>query len=369
MKDIIQHRQALHRIPELAFAEHKTQHYLLEQLRSLPHLTIHTAARTGLIAEYCQGSGPYLLFRADMDALPITETTHVDWASTHPGRMHACGHDMHMAILLGLIQRIVSQKPVGNFLFVFQPAEESKGGASYLLNSGILDGYDIKAAFALHVSGTLPVGTISSRPGPFFAATRELDVQFAGKSAHVAYSHNAPNALAAATWFYQEFKRISAAWSPKELIADFGLLQSGTVRNVIADKARLEGTLRTFDNAVQKEVCALLEDAVTLANARYKTSGSISYPCDYHLVDNNPQLFTQFAALIDESPWQLHHAQPVMAGEDFGYFSQHWPSLLFWLGADDGSHHDLHTPNFLPSEEALEVGVDVLCQLANKALK
>lgn len=366
MKDVIQHRQALHRIPELAFAEYKTQQYLLGQLREIPLLNVHTAARTGIIAEYRQGSGPFLLFRADMDALPITETTHVDWASMHPGQMHACGHDMHMAILLGLIQRIVTSKIAGNFLFVFQPAEENEGGAQYLLNSGMIDDYSINAAFALHVSGTVPVGTVSSRSGPFFSATRELDVQFIGQSAHVAHSHEAPNALAAATWFYQEFKRNTSSMSPHDMICDFGVLQSGTIRNVIAETARLEGTLRTFDYALQTKICTMLEDTLHKTNERYKTTGSIAYPNDYHLVDNNAELFTRFSSLIARSPWHMHHAQPVMAGEDFGYFGQRWPSLLFWLGADDGSHRRLHTPDFLPSEDALEIGVDVLYRVAEE---
>ncbi|MCD6180762.1 MAG: amidohydrolase [Candidatus Cloacimonetes bacterium] len=366
MKDLIGYRHTLHRIPELAFEEFKTQRYLLAELKIFPLIAIHCADRTGIVVEYQQGSGPFTLFRADMDALPVTESTGCSFVSTHPGLMHACGHDMHMAILLGLIKRITTARLPGNFLFVFQPAEESKGGASYLLASHILDAYDIDAVYGLHVSGSLPVGTVGSRPGPFFAATREVDIHFSGIAAHMAYSQRGINALAAATWFYQEWRRIAQNYSSQEVICDFGRMQAGTVRNVLADSATLEGTIRTFDPDIQKEICHLLEHAAEETNQKYHTTSAISYPLDYQMVNNDPAIFNRFLTTIQNSPWHFSHAQQVMTGEDFGFFTNRWPGLLFWLGADDGSHHDLHTPDFLPADDALAVGVDIFYRIAQE---
>jgi N-acetyldiaminopimelate deacetylase len=186
MLNFIKIRKYLHQIPELAFEEFKTKEYLLKILKMLKDIKIHTFDFPGILVEYSHGKGEYTLFRSDMDALPITEETGCDFASEHPGKMHACGHDMHMTILLGLIEKVSNERIEQNILFLFQPAEEGKGGAKRILDTGTLDKFPIKETYALHVKGDIPVGTVSTKPGIFFANTEEVDIVFTGIGAHVA---------------------------------------------------------------------------------------------------------------------------------------------------------------------------------------
>ncbi|NLN85252.1 MAG: N-acetyldiaminopimelate deacetylase, partial [Candidatus Cloacimonetes bacterium] len=194
--NLSQIRRELHRVPELAFREHKTKELLLAQLEKLPRIRVQEfSTNTGILVEYSEGNGPYRLFRADMDALPITENTGCAFSSQHPGLMHACGHDIHMTVLLGLIERVVSQALPRNLLFLFQPAEEGEGGAQSVLAEGLIQEYEVEAAFALHVASGLPVGTVSSRAGIFFGIPQEFDVSFIGRSAHAAFPEKGVNAL------------------------------------------------------------------------------------------------------------------------------------------------------------------------------
>lgn len=356
-------RKDLHQIPELAFNEHKTQKYILEILNRYPGLEIYTFDFPGIVAVYKINNDDYKLFRADMDALPISENTGCDYRSTHKGKMHACGHDIHMTILIGLINKVINNALGQNLIFLFQPAEEGKGGAKRVLNTGILDKFKIKEVYALHVNGKFSLGTIATRPGIFFANTEEVDLKFYGKSSHVAFPENGKDALWASVLFYHEFrKRINTLDNNNKILCKFGKLNSGVARNVIADFSLLEGTLRAFNQAdkklLEKSLKSIAKDVAEKSNLDYK----VKFSNEYVAVNNSEGLFLKLRTISKQLSYEFYRAKPVMTAEDFGYFTQKYKGLLFWLGA--GNNYDLHSPQFLPDDSVIDYGVEIFYKLA-----
>lgn len=360
--NLIKIRKDLHQIPELGFKEFKTQAYIMNILKQFL-LTLHTFDFTGIVAEYKKNDGDYLIFRADMDALPITEETGCGFESIHKGRMHACGHDIHMTILLGLIEKVVKIKPDQNILFVFQPAEEGEGGAAKIIETGIFNNYKISAAFALHVYGKLPIGTISTKSGIFFANASEFNIRFEGKTAHVAFPENGKNSFVASIDFYQEMKKKLSQRFGDKYICEIGKISAGQVRNAIPDKTVFEGTMRSFSNENQNEMKNILREIAQEIQAKTDVKIIPEFLSDYVSVDNNDDLYQKFVTKIKDSKYQFLEANAVMTGEDFGFFTKKFPGLLFWLGADNGDHYDLHYSKFLPDEKAIDVGIDVLWKM------
>jgi N-acetyldiaminopimelate deacetylase len=358
-------RKHLHQIPELGFSEFKTTKYVIERLKQYSELKITTFDFTGLLVEYSHGNGDYKLFRADMDALPIQEDDGCLFHSLHPGLMHACGHDVHMTILLGLIERVIKSELKENLLFVFQPAEEGYGGALRFLQTGLLDKYQISEAYALHVNGHLPVGTIETKPGVFFANTQEVTVKFIGKSAHVAFPQNGRNALAAGADFYLNLQiKIKEEFSEhNKAICEFGKMQAGTVMNAIAAECSMDGTMRAFEIEDWNVLKSILEDTATASAAKYDLKHELVYNNFYKRVVNHPDLYEKVKSRTIELGLNFKEATAVFTGEDFGYFADRYKGLLFWLGAHSGQMMDLHSTNFLPDEKAIDVGLKVLYDL------
>ena len=360
--NLINIRKDLHQIPELGFEEFKTQEYILNILKKLP-LILHTFDFTGIVAEYKKNEGPYLIFRTDMDALPIIEETGCGFESKHHGKMHACGHDIHMTIMLGLIEKVIEKNPERNILFVFQPAEEGEGGAKKMIETGIFDDYEVSGAFALHVFGKLPVGTVSTKPGIFFANASEFDIYFEGKTAHVAFPNNGKNAFSAAIEFYQEMKKRLTQKFGQNYICEVGKIFGGQVRNAIPDKTVFEGTMRSFSIENQNEMKSILREIAREIEKKTQVKITPKFLSDYVSVNNNEDLSLKFKAKIEKSKYKFEEAKAVMTGEDFGFFSQKFPGLLFWLGADNGDHYDLHYSKFLPDENCIDVGIEVFWKM------
>jgi N-acetyldiaminopimelate deacetylase len=365
MLDIKKIRRDLHKIPEPAFKEYKTQKYILSILKNYPQLQLHTFDFTGIVAEYTVADTAYTLYRADMDALPISEQTGCEFTSQHPGFMHACGHDMHMAILLGLIDRVVTENVKQNLLFVFQPAEEGFGGAEKMLHTGFLQKFKIQQAFALHVSGKYPVGMVSSKNGYFFANSEETEVNFYAQGGHVAYPGPGKNALQAGVQFYQLFfEQLHLRYGSSDIICDFGKMISGTAMNSIPAKCSLEGTLRSFSLAEHREIKNLLRNTAKQIAGQYKVKYQVKFGVFYAAVYNSDILFNHFKKVVKQTEYKFEPAEKAYTGEDFGFFAQKFPGLLFWLGASDSKQEkDLHEADFLPYESALEVGVDIFYKL------
>lgn len=368
--NLAQIRKDLHQIPELAFEEYKTKAYIKSTLESWlggigsPWELIEFQSSTGLLLVYKAGKAKdgFQLFRADMDALPLEEATGADYSSQHPGKMHACGHDIHITVLLGLIHKVRQEKPAANLLFLFQPAEEGKGGAESILKEGVLQSYDISAAYALHIASGMPVGTISSRAGVFFGIPQEFDLCFYGKSAHVAFPEEGVNAIACAVDFLHEIQPAVRELSSEErVIVHIGKMQGGRIRNVIADECCLEGTHRTLRKSTQEVVNQLLEHTAARVAKRHNARHSLQLLGSYDPVVNDKKLYHRLIECCRTLALKFVESPVMMTGEDFGFFTTLYPGLLFWLGS--GCNEALHSPKFLPDEGAILVGVDVFYAL------
>jgi N-acetyldiaminopimelate deacetylase len=358
-------RKELHQIPELAFGEFKTKELLLNYLQGLQGITIHQFKNnTGILVEYSHGVGDYLLFRADMDALPIEEATGCDFTSQHPGFMHACGHDIHMTILMGLIHWVVGTQLTKNLLFLFQPAEEGQGGAESVIAEGLLQNYTIKNAFALHVSGSLPVNTISTKAGIFFAIPQEFDLEFIGKSAHAAFPENGRNALQAGVEFYENMQSyVKKQFGSSQVIFNIGELNAGTIRNIIPDKCVLKGTHRTLDKTTRDMINAEIDNFANRIAQHYELEYKFTPLCTYDPVVNDVALYEQLKKSCSTLGMNFIESKVFMTGEDFGFFTSLYPGLLFWLGAGEDAK-DLHSNQFLPDANCIPVGINLLYNLA-----
>lgn len=364
--DLNKIRKELHKIPELGFEEIKTQKYILQLLENLDGLKIHTFDFPGILIEYSHGNGKYKLFRSDMDGLPITEDTNCGFESEHKGKMHACGHDMHMTILIGLIEKVIADNVSENLLFLFQPAEEGKGGATRILNTGILNEYDISEVYALHVSGEMKTGEIASKTGIFFANTQEIEVVFKGKSAHVAFAEKGINALTAGIEFYLELENEIRKEFPigKPVICAFGKMNAGVVMNAVPAECRLEGTFRAFTNEDHEILTALLENVKSKIAKKHGVDAETIYKAFYKEVINDEKLFEKLKVKATEMQIEFKEAEMVFTGEDFGFFTEKYNGLLFWLGVgNENDNADLHSPKFLPDEKAIAIGVEIFFKL------
>ncbi len=364
MFDLINIRKELHKIPELGFEEIKTQNYILQLLKNFDGLKIHTFDFPGILVEYSHGNGKYKLFRADMDGLPITEETNCEFSSEHKGKMHACGHDIHMTILLGLIEKVVTNNIDENILFLFQPAEEGMGGATRILNTKILDRFQISEVYALHVNGGMTTGEIASKTGIFFANTQEIEVIFKGKSAHVAFAEKGINALTAGAEFYleiqEEIKRIFPIGKP--VICAFGKMYAGVVMNAVPAECRLEGTFRAYTNDDHKTLKTLIENVKTKIAKKHGINAEIICKAYYKEVVNNEILLEKLKEKALDMQIEFRETDKVFTGEDFGFFTEKYKGLLFWLGAGN-NNADLHSPQFLPDENAIDLGVEIFFKL------
>jgi len=364
MLNLYQIRKELHKIPEIGLQEFKTKKYILNVLKQFGNIKIHEFDIPGILVEFSNGDGKYKLFRSDMDAISVFEETNCDFQSLHPGRMHACGHDIHMTILIGLIEKVVHEKIEQNLLFLFQPAEEGLGGAQKILESEIWDKFEIFESYALHVNGALPVGTVSTKPGIFFADTEEFHVFFEGKSAHVAHPEKGHNALAAGVEFYQIFHKILKETSFEDsVICEFGKMQAGTVVNAIAANCTFEGTMRSYTPNDKKKIKTLLKKSAEEASKKHKVKPKISYLASFIAVNNSAILYEKLRQRSSDLNIKFVPAERVLTGEDFGFFAEKYGGLLFWLGANQGEIHDLHSTKFLPDGKAIDVGIKVFMSL------
>jgi len=362
--DLTKVRKELHQIPELAFQEVKTRELLLSYLQKLPDIIIHRFANSnGILVEYAHGKGDYLLFRADMDALPIEEKTGCDFASRHRGMMHACGHDIHMTVLLGLIFKVVESGTRKNLLFLFQPAEEGLGGAESVLAEGLIQSYQVSCVFALHVSGKLPLGTVSAKAGIFFAIPQEFDVEFIGKPAHAAFPQDGKNALKGGLEFFQKMDEyIKNLQSTETVIFNIGLMQSGNIRNIIPDRCLLQGTHRTLSKEVRNRVNAEINAQAAKTAAKHQLGFEFRLLCTYDPVVNDSLLIKRLETTCRELDLNYQESGVFMTGEDFGFFTTLYPGLLFWLGAGEEAG-DLHSDKFLPDDRCIQTGINLFYQL------
>lgn len=347
---IIEDYRALHRIPELGRVLPKTHDYLYKSLAGLP-CQAFSPADGSICAWFDFGKDRTLAFRADIDALPVEESTGLPYASCHPGQMHACGHDGHTAILLDFARRITRNRPPRrNVLLIFQCAEETDGGAKAICDSGVLEAYGVEAVFGLHLWPGLSKGTIFSRKGAMMSRSCEVTAHITGCSAHITQSGGV-DALAAGVAFYTKAQALGVR---------FGKLISGNARNCISGHTVLEGTLRTHDDGafsrIRTALLALAEEIRQQTGCGVDLIVSEGYPA----VNNPAWLYDKVQQL---SPIQPLPA-PALATEDFSFYQRRVPGIFFFLGLGDTP--PLHAPDFHFDEALLPIGAALWETIAHK---
>jgi len=360
MIDLKKFRTDLHQIPELGLEEFKTQAYILDVAKNL-NCTIQTV-KTGVILYFDHQAERTITFRADMDALPIEEATGLPFASNHPGKMHACGHDGHMAILLGLAHWLNDNGTTlnKNVVLVFQPSEEKNAGANVIIDSGILQELRTEAIFGLHLWPGKAKNSIWTRSHEFMASASELDIHLTGRAAHVADSHLAADALQAASQFVIDAYEMEAKL-PKEVfrLLKFGEMHSGSVRNAISDSTSIYGTLRSYDPTIHQHMQDELQRIAAQTDAKFGTITAINYIAGYDAVINDAELVTRVKSFISTVN-ELE--KPVLQAEDFGLYRRICPALFFFLGVGDTA--PLHNEKFDFDTTVLETGLDLFIKIA-----
>ncbi|MGQ9412683.1 N-acetyldiaminopimelate deacetylase [Streptococcus pluranimalium] len=361
--DLIQIRRDLHQIPEIGLEEFKTQAYLLKTIEELTQdkpFVKQKTWRTGILV-FVEGYAAQktIGWRTDIDGLPIIEETGLDFASQHDGRMHACGHDMHMTLALGLLEELTQTQPKENLLFLFQPAEENFAGGMLMYEDGAFGDWKPDEFYGLHVRPDMKVGDIATNTGTLFAGTCEVKITFKGKGGHAAFPHQSNDALVAAAYFITQVQTVvSRNVDPIEGgVVTFGAMQAGTTNNVISETAFMHGTIR----ALTQDMSLHIQNRVkTIAEGVAASFGMkvdiILNPSGYLPVENNPLLAQELMAFFQNQPEvNLIDCPPAMTGEDFGYLLHKIPGVMFWLGID--TPYPLHHAKMSPNEKSLAFGV------------
>ena len=361
MTDPVTLRRELHRRPERSFDEYGTAAYLGRCLTEAG-IAWQPVARTGLLARI-EGRGDLsqaLVLRADIDALPIGERSGVAWSSEIPGMMHACGHDMHAAVLYGVLCALRDGDFEGTLFGLFQPGEEcNPGGASLVLAEEPFRDYTVRAVIGEHVEPDLPVGTFGFRSGRYMAANDELRFTVRGRGGHGALRTQVQDTVRAAAELVLAVTDLNA---PGRIVS-VGRFEAPGATNVIPDEVKLEGTMRTYDAA---ERTALTEELRRIAGALSERHGlciefhpTPGYPC----VVNDPQLTERAEACCREAGYETAALELRPSSEDFGWYGTRYPALFYRLGV--GPHAGrTHTAEFRPDERAIGPGIDFMTRLA-----
>jgi len=374
--ELVDFRRDLHQHPELSFAEQRTAGKGRAWLEGLGLAVRGEIAGThGVLATLDSGRpGPSLIVRADMDALPITEATGRPYASQNAGVMHACGHDVHTTCLMGAARLLSEQREQlrGRVLFVMQPAEESPpGGAKVLVEQGgILE--DVDAALALHVHPGISVGRMGFRSGVMLAYSDRFEIRIKGVGGHAARPHQAVDPVAVAVQVYQALQYlVSRENNPLHpFVITVGALQAGTAPNVIPGEAVLLGTTRALDPKVSEALPARIEQLVAGVCQSMRAEYDYEYVAGYPALVND-EGFTEAAiasvrGMLGEDA--IHRIpNPEMGGEDFAYFTQRVPGMMFRLGVGNeaqGIVHSVHSPRFDVDEDAIPLGAAALARIA-----
>jgi len=352
-------RHALHRIPELDKQLPQTLAYLRSVLTELK-CSVFSPMEGSLCAFFDFGRETAIAFRADADALPIEEKTGAEYASVHPGKMHACGHDGHMAILLELARRLNAKNTLPhNVLLVFQPAEETTGGAKDLCDTGVFTEYCVQAIFGLHLWPGLPAGTVFSRKQELMARSCEVTVDVYGKSAHIAKASEGIDALMAGAEFYRRAVALERTL-PEGIfrLLKFGKFHSGTVRNALSAHTHMEGSLRAFQDEIFHSLADGLDAIAAAVESEFSCTVKVHRNSGYPAVMNPSDLYDRVMKTVSFGVLE----EPFMTAEDFSWYQKYLPGMFFFLGLGDTPA--LHADTFDFDESILTKGADFFEALA-----
>lgn len=364
---VVSIRRDLHEYPELSWRETRTQERIIERLRELGLADVRPIATTGATA-LIEGRkrGPCVLWRADMDALPVPEKSALPFASKNEGVMHACGHDAHMAIALGIAEVLQSRRDSlpGSVRLVFQPAEEASGGAQACIKDGVLESPRVGTALGLHISADIPIGAINVAPGRFFAAPTAFRITIEGRGGHAGAPHQSIDAVVVAAHVVTALQTVvSRSVAPSEsAVLTVGKVAGGFRGNIIAESATMTGTIRSYTDAVRETMLQRTEEIVAGVCAAFQATYTFEHHTSCPPLVNDPAV-TELVRQEAAAYFGPHNivAAPTMGAEDMGVFLNERPGCYFWLGARNeakgiaGRHHD---PGFVIDEDALAVGVE-----------
>lgn len=363
---VISWRRHLHMHPELSFHEQATAQFVYDTLATMPALELSRPTPTSVVARL-RGAlpGRTIAVRADMDALPITEENDVPYQSRVTGVMHACGHDGHTSILLGLAQILSEHQDEirGEVRFIFQHAEElSPGGAEEMVNAGVMDG--VEQIIGLHLWASMPVGLIGIVAGPAMAAPDNFQLTITGKGGHAAIPHDTIDPIAIGAQLITALQQIvSRSVDPLDnAVLSVTQFVAGTTFNVIPESAYMCGTVRTFDAGLRAKMPQMMERVINGITSAFGATYKFSFERGYRPVVNDPALSARLSALVEREfgSETLHPLRPIMGGEDFSAFQEKAPGVFAFVGAGneaEGIVYPHHHPRFQIDERSLDLGL------------
>ena len=371
--DMTAWRRHLHTIPELGLECHQTAAFVAERLREFGVDEIHEGiAKTGIVAIINGGGpGPTIGLRADMDALPITEETGLAYASRHPGKMHACGHDGHTAMLLGAAKYLAETRRFsGRVALLFQPAEEFGGGGEVMVREGVMDTFGISQVYALHNAPGRDFGSFNTTHGPIMAAADTFHIHITGVGGHAARPHNCTDPVIAACSIVQALQSIvSRNRDPKDaLVISATQIHTGTTDNVIPETCYINGTVRTFDKEVQSMVVKRMEEIVAGQAASFGLTATLKFDYGYPPTVNDDAkagFAAEVAAEIAGATAVNEDITPVMGAEDFSYMLESRPGAYLMLG--QGDTVNVHHPKYNFNDEIAPIGASFFARLVERA--
>ncbi|MFM2486150.1 M20 aminoacylase family protein [Celerinatantimonas yamalensis] len=369
-------RHCFHEIPEIGLQEYKTSDRLVQLLTEWGLDVESGIAKTGIVATLKNGEGPSIGLRADMDALPINEQNEFAHCSVHPGCMHACGHDGHMAIMLGAAYHLSRTRQFhGTVYFIFQPAEENAGGGRLMVEEGLFDRFPMDAIYALHNWPGLKAGEVMVNPGVMMASHDSFRITIKGKGCHAAMPELGHDPIIAASELIGALQTILSrrVASQNNAVLSVTQIHAGDAMNVIPEQAEIAGTLRCLQPAVRNQIITIMESFISHFLKPFGVEGELSWIYGYPATENDPdkaELLKQaaIAALGDSS---VHWDQPAsMAAEDFSFMLQVCPGAYCWLGAQRGDEPSisLHHPGYDFNDDIIANGIQIWVSLVEQSL-
>ncbi|MQQ07355.1 amidohydrolase [Epibacterium sp. SM1979] len=365
-------RQHLHSIPELALDLPKTAAFVKEQLLAMGVDELHEGIATSGMVAIINGRGPgqTMGLRADMDALPIMEETGKDYASGHAGNMHACGHDGHTTMLLGAAKYLAETRNfAGRVALIFQPAEETIGGARIMVEEGVIERFDIAEVYALHTAPGFPTGQFVTTPGPIMAAVDEFHIHIKGLGGHGALPHETRDPVVAACGIAQAIQTIVSRnhFALDDLVVSVTQIHTGSADNIVPETAYINGTVRTFDKGVQAMVMRRLEAIVAGQAQAYDVTAELNYEVGYPATVNTPskaERAIDVAREIAGEAMAIGDCERQMGAEDFSFFLEARPGAYLFLGQGEGP--SVHHPKFDFNDDIAPIGASFFARMVER---